>query len=63
MSDHETYSKLVEGLHIAGYTFERACSNLETLLEGDRRRLDGRFRDPDEFPRQPSAGSVPQFEI
>jgi N6-adenosine-specific RNA methylase IME4 len=49
MSGHETYGKLIEGLHITGYTFERACSNLETLLEGEAWRLDGRFNDPNEF--------------
>ncbi len=30
---HESYGKLQEGLHITGYTWERACSNLERLLE------------------------------
>ena len=49
MSDQETYGKLREGLHLVGYTFERACSNLETLLEGDRWQLDGRFSDPNAF--------------
>ena len=49
MSGHETYGKLIEGLHITGYTFERACSNLEAMLEGDAWRLDGRFSNPNEF--------------
>jgi hypothetical protein len=48
-SDHEIYGRLVEGLHIAGYTFERACSNLETMLDGDGWRLGGRFSDPNDF--------------
>jgi hypothetical protein len=49
MSDHEAYGKLVEGLHIAGYTFERACGNLEAMLEGDAWRLGGRFSDVNAF--------------
>jgi N6-adenosine-specific RNA methylase IME4 len=39
----ELYGELNEGLHIAGYTFERACSRLITLLEGDAWQLGGRF--------------------
>jgi hypothetical protein len=36
----QTYGALLEGVHIAGYTFERACAKLEWLLEADRwRRL------------------------
>jgi N6-adenosine-specific RNA methylase IME4 len=34
----EAYGALREGVHIAGYTFERACSKLEWLLEHDRWR-------------------------
>jgi N6-adenosine-specific RNA methylase IME4 len=35
------YGALREGVHIAGYSFERACGNLEWLLEGDRWRFVG----------------------
>jgi hypothetical protein len=45
----ESRPVLIEGLHITGYTFERAYSNLESLLDGERWRLDGRFSDPNEF--------------
>jgi N6-adenosine-specific RNA methylase IME4 len=45
----EAYGKLTEGLHIAGYTFERASTNLESLLEGDRWKLGGRFSDVNTF--------------
>ncbi|WP_051346656.1 hypothetical protein [Bradyrhizobium sp. th.b2] len=34
----EAYGGLIEGVHIAGYTFERACGKLEWLLEQDRWR-------------------------
>jgi N6-adenosine-specific RNA methylase IME4 len=34
----EAYGALREGVHIAGYTFERACAKLEGLLENDRWR-------------------------
>jgi N6-adenosine-specific RNA methylase IME4 len=34
----EAYGALREGVHIAGYTFERACGKLEWLLESDRWR-------------------------
>src|SRR6516165_9438706 len=49
MSAHETYGRLTEGLHLAGYGFERACAHLESLLEGDAWRLDGRFGNVNEF--------------
>jgi hypothetical protein len=39
------YGKLQEGLHITGYSFERACKNLEWILEDDRFRLAGEFED------------------
>jgi N6-adenosine-specific RNA methylase IME4 len=42
------YGKLQEGMHIAGYTFERACSNLEWILKEDRWKLD-RFADVNAF--------------
>lgn len=45
----EAYGKLTEGLHMAGYTFERASTNLEWLLEGDRWKLAGRFADVNAF--------------
>jgi N6-adenosine-specific RNA methylase IME4 len=45
----EAYGKLTEGLHLAGYTFERASTQLEWLLEGDRWKLDGRFDDVNAF--------------
>jgi N6-adenosine-specific RNA methylase IME4 len=45
----EAYGKLTEGLHIAGYTFERASTSLEWLLEGDRWQLGGRFTDVNKF--------------
>src|ERR1700694_1415392 len=34
----EAYGALREGVHIAGYSFERACGNLEWLLEQNRWR-------------------------
>jgi N6-adenosine-specific RNA methylase IME4 len=34
----KAYGELCEGVHIAGYTFERACGKLEWLLEQDRWR-------------------------
>jgi hypothetical protein len=43
------WGELREGLHIAGYTFERACRRLEFLLEGDRWKVGGRFNDVNEF--------------
>jgi hypothetical protein len=45
----ETYGRLTEALHIAGYSFERACGNLEWMLAEDRWRLDGRFTDVNAF--------------
>ena len=35
---NEAYGALREGVHIAGYTFERACAKLEWLLDNDRWR-------------------------
>jgi N6-adenosine-specific RNA methylase IME4 len=50
MSDAlEAYGRLTEGLHFAGYSFERACANLESLLEGDAWQLDGRFGNVNDF--------------
>jgi N6-adenosine-specific RNA methylase IME4 len=45
----DTYGELREGLHIAGYSFERACRRIEYFLEGDRWKLGGRFNDVNEF--------------
>lgn len=46
----EAYGALREGVHIAGYTFERACSKLEWLLEQDRWRGVGNgFDDVNKF--------------
>jgi hypothetical protein len=46
---HERYGALQEGAHVAGYTFERACSHLEWLLENDRWKLGDRFEDVNAF--------------
>ena len=32
----EVYGALCEGVHISSYTFERACTHLEWLLQEDR---------------------------
>jgi N6-adenosine-specific RNA methylase IME4 len=45
----EACGRLTEGLHTAGYSFERACVNLEWLLEGDRWQLGSRFSDVNAF--------------
>lgn len=46
----EAYGALLEGVHIAGYSFERACANLEWLLAEDRWRGVGTgFDDINEF--------------
>jgi N6-adenosine-specific RNA methylase IME4 len=46
----EAYGALREGVHIAGYTFERACGKLEWLLENDRwRGVGDGFSDVNEF--------------
>jgi N6-adenosine-specific RNA methylase IME4 len=47
--DIATWGELREGLHIAGYTFERACSRLLRMLEGDAWKLAGRFKDVNAF--------------
>jgi hypothetical protein len=47
--DVAVWGELREGLHVAGYTFERACRRLEILLEGDRWKVNGRFKDVNEF--------------
>jgi hypothetical protein len=46
----EIYGRLLEGAHLAGYTFERACTNLEWLLTDDRwREVGGGFADINAF--------------
>lgn len=45
----EIYGKLKEGLHITGYTFERAMFSLKEMLSDDRWKLDGRFNSVNEF--------------
>ena len=50
VQEPEAYGKLQEGLHIAGYTFERVCTHLEWLLEDNERwKLGGRFNDINAF--------------
>jgi hypothetical protein len=45
----EAYGRLREGLHLTGYSFERACEHLEWLLVDDRWALGGRFADVNVF--------------
>ena len=45
----EIYGRLREGAHFAGYSFERACTHLEWLLEADRWTLGGRYDDVNKF--------------
>jgi len=45
----ETYGRLKEGGHLAGYTLERACTHLEWLLEEDRWCSVGAFADINAF--------------
>jgi 16S rRNA G966 N2-methylase RsmD len=46
----EVYGRLLEGAHVAGYTFERACTHLEWLLTDDRwREVRGGFTDVNAF--------------
>jgi N6-adenosine-specific RNA methylase IME4 len=47
--DIATWGELREGLHIAGYSFERACSRIERLLEQDGWKVGGRFQDVNAF--------------
>jgi hypothetical protein len=49
IEDIESFGELRAHMHIAGYTFERACRVLETLLEGDRWKLGDRFKTVNEF--------------
>ena len=44
------HGRLLEAVHISGYSFERACSELEWLLEADRWKLVGDgFENPEDF--------------
>ena len=45
----EAYGRRREGLHITGYSFERACENLEWLLVDERWALGSRFTDVNAF--------------
>ena len=45
----ESYGRLKEGAHFAGYSFERACTHLEWLLEADRWTFGGRHDDVNKF--------------
>jgi hypothetical protein len=47
--DHALWGELKNGVHISEYAFERACRVPETLLEGDRWKLGGRFTTINEF--------------
>jgi hypothetical protein len=48
---NQTYGELKEGLHIAGYTFERGCHRLKKLLSDDSWKHCGPtgFTDVDQF--------------
>jgi DNA modification methylase len=48
-SSTEIYGRLKEGAFIAGFTFERACTHLEWLLEEDRWKLGGTYDDVNAF--------------
>lgn len=49
-SEHERYGALKEGVHLAGYSFERACAHLEWLLEDNRwGGVGGGFDDVNKF--------------
>jgi N6-adenosine-specific RNA methylase IME4 len=43
------WGELREGLHVAGYTFERACSRLEHLVVSDAWKFGGRFETVNDF--------------
>jgi N6-adenosine-specific RNA methylase IME4 len=46
---HEVYGKLKEGVHVAGYTFERALTSLDWILKEDRWKKVGAFADVNKF--------------
>lgn len=48
-SSAKMYGRLLEGAHIAGYSFERACTHLEWLLVDERWKLDGLFDEVNKF--------------
>lgn len=45
----DMYGRIKEGVHVAGYSFERACNHLEWLLDENRWRLAGRFSNVNDF--------------
>jgi N6-adenosine-specific RNA methylase IME4 len=45
----DIYGSIKEGVHVAGYSFERACNHLEWLLEENRWQLEGRFSNVNDF--------------
>lgn len=45
----DMYGRIKEGVHVAGYSFERACSHLEWLLGEGRWKLGGRFDNVNTF--------------
>src|SRR5215471_8551352 len=45
----EIYGRLKEGVHVAGYSFERAFGHLEWLLEDGRWKLGHRYTDVNAF--------------
>jgi hypothetical protein len=47
--DIAMWGELREGLHGAGYLFERACNRLKTLLKNGGWKVGGRFKDVHEF--------------
>jgi hypothetical protein len=50
MTPDQAHGRLVEGVHIAGYTIERAFTHLEWLLEENRwRQVSGDFGDVNAF--------------
>src|SRR5262245_53296288 len=49
LTDADRYGKLLEDVHVSGYTFERACTEIENLLEGDGWKLGGRFHNVNDF--------------
>lgn len=48
-AEFEMYGRIKEGVHVAGYSFERACAHLEWLLDEGRWKLGGRFDNVNDF--------------
>jgi hypothetical protein len=49
-AEFEIYGRLKEGVHLATYSFERACiAHLLWLLDEDRWKLGGQYDDVDKF--------------